>query len=281
MHDVLGPDRIDAGTRLGRYRIDAVLGHGQMGVVYRATREDGVPLALKVLKAELAEDKAYRRRFEREGEIAASLDHPNLVPVLDRGELAGVTFLASPLLPGGDLAERLRSGPLAPTTLARLVAEVGAALDALHGHGLVHRDVKPSNVLLDEDGRALLTDFGVARGAAHTVLTAAGRVVGTADYLAPEVIRGNRAGPPADLYSLGCLAYECAVGRPPFADRPSLGDVCVAHLQEEPEPPARLRRGLPRAFSDALVTALAKEPAGRPRTGTGYAVLLRAGARGA
>ena len=156
---------------------------------------------------------------------------------------------------------------------------MGGALDALHGLGLVHRDVKPANVLLDGDGHALLADFGVARGHAHTALTRVGRTVGTPDYLAPEVIRGGRATPASDLYGLGCLAYECATGAPPFAEKRTIGDVCVAHLQEDPPDPGR-RRALPLALVSSLLTALAKDPARRPATGAAYARLLRAGAKG-
>ena len=281
VQDPPGSAQLGSGTRLGRYRIESVLGQGQMGVVYRARADDESVVALKVLKPELARDDTYRRRFRREGDVAARLDHPNLVAVLDRGRERGLLFLVSPYVDGETLSARLATRRLEPRALARIVADIGAGLDHLHRHGLVHRDVKPSNVLVDAAGRALLTDFGVARGQAHSVLTAAGRVVGTADYLAPEVIRGERAGPAADLYSLGCLAYEAAVGRPPFRDRPTLGEVCVAHLREPPSPPRSLRPDLSPAFSDALLTVLAKDPAARPRTGAAYGRLLRAAARGA
>lgn len=272
---------VEPGTRIGPFRTERVLGRGYMGVVYVARDAAGARVALKVLDAALAQDPAYRRRFEREGEIAAALDHPGLLPVIARGEVDGTPFLASPYVPGGALSDRLAGGPLAFDRVARIVAGLGGALDELHRRGLVHRDVKPSNVVLAEDGAPLLTDFGVARGAAHTVLTAQGRVVGTVDYLAPEVIRGERAGPPADVYALGCLAFECALGRPPFAHLRSIGEICVAHLREPPPDPAALRHETPRAFADALLTALAKEPAERPRTGAAYARLLRVAARGA
>jgi serine/threonine-protein kinase len=156
------------------------------------------------------------------------------------------------------------------------VSHVGSALDAIHARGLVHRDVKPANIMLDESGNAALTDFGVARGEAHTALTKQGRIVGTVDYLAPEVIRGDNAVAASDVYGLGCTAYECAVGTAPFAARGTIVETCLAHLNEPPPHFASRRRDLPRAFVDALLTALAKRPAERPATGTAYARLLRA-----
>ena len=173
----------------------------------------------------------FRRRFEREGEIAAALDNPHVVPLLDRGQDGDRHYLAVKFIAGQSLAERLADGPLQLRDLVRVVAHVGDALDALHRVGLVHRDVKPSNVMLDEEGQALLTDFGVARGAAHRTLTRVGRTVGTPDYLAPEVIRGGRAAPAGDIYGLGCLAYECATGSPPFAEKRTVAEICVAHLR--------------------------------------------------
>ncbi len=223
---------------------------------------------------------ALRRRFDREGEIAAGVDHPNLLPVVAQGRDGGWRYMALPFAPGGSLEDRIEAGPLAVSDLVRIIREVGAGLDVLHRAGLVHRDVKPSNVLLTDAGAAL-ADFGVARGGDDSVLTRAGSVVGTADYLAPEIIRGEQASPLSDIYALGCLAYACAVGTPPFAGRRTVTETCRAHLGEAPADPASIRPDLPPAFAAALLTALAKEPADRPRTGTAYGFLLRAGARGA
>jgi serine/threonine protein kinase len=274
-----GPDpaELAQGETVGRFRLEAILGQGQMGVVYHARRDDGEEVALKVLRQELSSEESYRRRFEREGEIASGLDHPHLVTVVDRGEVEGRYFLAARYLPGGSLADRLGVGVLSPAEVVRVVAHVGSALDALHRLTLVHRDVKPANVMLDERGAAFLTDFGVARGEAHSVLTQQGRVVGTVDYLAPEVIRGTPAEPASDIYSLGCTLYECLVGRPPFGDR-SIVEACLAHVQEDPVDPRDLRDDLSPELTQALLTALAKEPDARPRTGTAYARLLRAAA---
>jgi serine/threonine protein kinase len=267
------------GETLGPYRLEEILGEGQMGIVYRAARDPaGTPVALKLLRAELSADPVYRRRFTREGEIASGLDHPHLVRVLDVGEIEGRHFIAAEYVPGSSLAERIaHTGQLAPSELVRLVTHLGSALDALHRLGLVHRDVKPSNVMVDEDGAGALTDFGLARGDAHTVLTKQGLVVGTIDYLAPEIIRGERATAASDIYALGCVAYECMAGSPPFAHK-SFAEACLAHLREEPPNPRRGRSDVNEQLVVSLLTALAKDPARRPATGTAYARLLRASA---
>jgi serine/threonine-protein kinase len=249
-----------------------------MGIVFRADRATGGVAALKILRRELSGDETFRRRFEREGRIAAQLDHPHLVEVVDAGEANGLQYLASRFVDGETLADRLRrDGPLPRSELVRLAAELGTGLDTLHEAGLVHRDVKPSNVMLGADGAAL-TDFGLARGLADSVLTAPGRVVGTLDYLAPEVIRGETAGPAADIYALGCLLYECVCGRPPFGSKP-FAEAAAAHLSEEPLDPCQTRDDLPPAFWDALRHGLAKDPADRPPTATAYALMIRVSAK--
>jgi serine/threonine protein kinase len=269
------------GDVVAGYTIVAELGSGPMSVVYRARDPGGGDVALKLLHPERGADASLHRRFIRETEIAGRLKHPNLLPVVAEGEDEGRAYMALPFAPGGSLADRLEDdGPLELPDLVGIVRDVGAGLDALHRLGLVHRDVKPSNVLFTETGAAL-ADFGVARGADDSVLTRAGSVVGTVDYLAPETIRGEPAGPLSDLYALGCLAYACAVGTPPFADRRTVADICRAQLDDAPIEPAVLRPELPNAFTAALLTALAKDPADRPGTGTAYGLLLRAGARGA
>src|SRR4051794_19414489 len=238
-----------------------------MGIVFRARWDaEGGDVALKLLPATLADDETFRRRFERESRIARELRHPNIVEVLDAGTADGRPYLATRIVAGPTLANRLtESGALTDAETVRVVAGVAAALDVLHERGLVHRDVKPDNVLLDGASVAL-TDFGLARSAADTVLTLPGRVSGTADYLAPELILGEAPSPQSDVYALGCLAYACASGAAPFADR-SVADVVVAHLQEEPQPP-------PTPLGHAIVQALAKDPAARPPTASAYALML-------
>lgn len=266
------------GDNLGPYRLVAPIGEGGMGIVFRAQRTTGGVAALKVLRRELSGDETFRRRFEREGRIAAQLAHPHLVEVVDSGEENGLHYLASRFVEGETLADRLgREGPLPLSDVIKLAAELGTGLDTLHEVGLVHRDVKPSNVMLGPDGAAL-TDFGLARGVADSVLTAPGRVVGTLDYLAPEVIRGRPAGPPADIYALACLLYECVCGAPPFGTHP-FAQAAAAHLVEEPPDPRHARDDLPPSFWDALSRGLAKDPADRPPRATAYAFMIRVSAK--
>jgi serine/threonine-protein kinase len=268
------------GETFGHYRLERELGRGAMGIVYLATHERlGRAVALKLLRPELGADETYRRRFLREARIAAEVEHENLVPIVEAGELAGRQFLASEHVPGQTLAERLRAqGGLPLDGVLRIAAELGAALDALHARGLLHRDVKPSNVLLDEAGRALLADFGLATGPAHTVLTRPGQLLGTVEYMAPELIRGEPASSASDLYALGCLLYACAAGRPPFV-RASPFQVTVAHLSEQPPDPGATRPELPARFGGALLQALAKEPGERPTSARAYALALWGAAR--
>jgi len=258
----------EVGGRLGSYTLEAELGRGAMGTVYRAVRDDGAVVALKLVAPELAADATYRRRFEREGRIAASLSHPHIVEVVDMGLVDGRPYLASRHVEGRTLAEVIEAeGPLPDAAVVRLVSEIATALDVLHERELLHRDVKPANVIVDESGSAALADFGLARGTADTVLTSPGRVSGTVDYLAPEVIRGEPITPASDVYALGCLAYECLAGEPPFGSRP-VAEAIVAHLTATPEP-------LASKLSPAVLQALAKGPADRPPTATAYALMLR------
>ena len=258
--------------RIGGYQLEEQLGRGATGVVWRATAADGSVVAVKLLDPALAGDEEYRARFAREARVAQAIPDAHLVRILEAGADEGRPFLVMEYVGGGSLAARLAHGPLGLERTLSVIADVGAALDALHRGGIVHRDVKPSNVMQREDGSAALTDFGLAKGAAYTVLTRPGRVQGTLDYLAPELIRGGEATPASDLYALGCVAFECLAGRPPFGDR-SLFGVGTAHLEDEPPDPP--------TSSDvawALLRALDKDPAARPATATMYAHLLRAAA---
>jgi serine/threonine protein kinase len=271
---------LEAGGRLGPYRLEEILGEGGMGIVFKAVREaDGEVVALKVLRAELSGDETYRRRFEREGRIAGGLSHRHLVPVVDAGEADGHPYLATRYVVGRTLADVLEAeGSLPLSALLRIASEIATGLDTLHREGLVHRDVKPSNILVDESGSSFLTDFGLAKGAAATVLTKSGRVVGTLDYLAPEVIKGAPAGPPADIYALGCVVYECIAGRPPFAGG-NFTEATLAVLADDPSDPLAGRNDLPPALSFAVLQALAKRPEDRPPTAAAYALMLRISAR--
>ena len=178
------------------------------------------------------------------------------------------------------VGERIDAGgPLALDEVVRIAADVAAGLDALHAAGIVHRDIKPSNVLLDADGAARLTDFGLAKGHDYSALTLPGQMLGTIDYLAPELIRGEEPAAGSDIYAFGCLVYACVAGRPPFGGR-SMMQIGVGHLDEEPPDPCAQRSDAPDGFGDAVRFALRKAPADRPATATAYARLIAVGARG-
>ena len=270
------PAPVQVGQQLGPYLIQRRLGQGGMGIVFRALHDgDGRTVALKVLRDELAADDGFRQRLAHEARAAAEVDHPNLAPVLEAGEADGRLYLAVRYVDGRSLAERLAAGgPLPVGELVPLAANVAAGLDALHRRGIVHRDVKPANILLAADGTAVLGDFGLAKSRAWTVLTKTGQVLGTPDYLAPEVIRGEPATPLSDLYGLGCVLFECLAGAPPFAGRGVLR-VGMAHLTEEPGDPAAGRGDVPLALAWTVRQALAKDPADRPPSAVALARMLR------
>jgi serine/threonine-protein kinase len=274
-----GTPGLGPGERLGPYVLDTVLGEGAIGVVFRAAADDGSLVALKILKRQLSTDDVYRRRFAREARVARAVRHRHLVPILDLGEARGYHYLAVEYVDGGSLRDRLDAdGPLAVDRSIELAAQVASAIDALHAQGIIHRDVKPANVMLDRRGQAAVTDFGLAKGRAYTVLTTPGHVMGTLDYIAPELIRGEQAGPAGDVYALGCLVYECLSGAPPFGDRHVL-DVVNAHLEGTAPDLSAQRPDVPRALAEVVESAMAKLPEQRPRTGTAFAHLLRAASR--
>jgi streptogramin lyase/predicted Ser/Thr protein kinase len=254
-----------AGVRIGAevsgYRVDELIGRGGMGEVYRAwdvRLERNV--ALKILIPRLADDDAFRERLLRESRLAASLDHPNVVPVYEAGETVGRFFLAMRYVEGTDLRAVLRGeGALAPVRAIDIAAQVAGALDAAHEKGLVHRDVKPSNVLIDERGHCYLADFGLTELVSSQGQAADGSLLGTLDYISPEQIRGSDADRRADVYSLGCLLFECLTGEVPFA-RPSEVATLYAHLEDEPPRPSERRPELPVDLDDVLGRAMAKEP---------------------
>ncbi len=268
---------LEPGDTLGPYRLEAVLGEGGMGLVFKAHREgDDRPVALKVLKRQLTGDFVFQQRFQHEARAAAEVHDRHLVAILESAQWDGRHCLASEYVEGGSLTDRIAAaGPLPLADLVRVITEVGTGLDALHAAGVMHRDIKPSNVLFDSDGTAMLTDFGLAKGRAYTVLTQPGQVMGTLDYLAPELIRGQPATPATDIYALGCVAFECVAGRAPFADKGAF-QVGIAHLEETPPDPGAERPELPAPLCVAILTALEKDPDGRPATAAAYANLLRA-----
>lgn len=245
-----------------------------MGKVYGATASDGAHVALKIVNDDYAADETFRRRFYLEAEIARTVDNPHLVKVYATGEHEGVPYMAEQFIEGESLEQKLKGqGRLDVTTTVGLCAEVAEGLQALWEAGLVHRDVKPGNILLDRAGRAYVTDFGLAKNTQGSVLTLPGQTVGTLDYMAPEQIRGEIVTGAADVYSLGCVMYTCLQGKPPFADRQGMR-VLWAHLQDEPPDPCQTRTPLSRDFVQTLKTALRKEPSERPPSVVDYAEAL-------
>lgn len=262
-------DRV--GTRFGEYQIDSLVGVGAMGKVYRATAGDGTPVALKLVKQDLARDETFKRRFRREARIAQSVRNPHVVVVRDTGEHDGLPYLAAEFIEGIALDQKLeREGRLDLATTVGICAQVADGLQALWEAGMVHRDVKPANILLDLDGRAFITDFGLAKDSQGSVLTRPGQALGSMDYMPPEQIRGEPVTGAADTYSLGCVVFECLYGRPPFGDRPGMR-VLWAHLQDEPPDPSAERTDISPEFTRAMRAALRKDPAERPRTSVEYA----------
>jgi eukaryotic-like serine/threonine-protein kinase len=262
------------GRQVGRYRLQRLIGEGASGVVFAALDDQDAQAALKVLRPELAGDSALRARFLREARLARRIDSRHVVPIIEVGETQGLTYLVQPLCEGGSLAARLRSGgPLGADATAELAAQLARGLEALHACGIVHRDVKPSNVLFTADGTAAITDFGLARASDSTRWTVDGQLVGTPHYVAPELIEGLEATPASDLYALGCLLYECAVGEPPFAAH-RITELAFAHLAEPAPDPRKRRPELSADFALALLTALEKDPAARPTTPNALARML-------
>ncbi|AOR30898.1 serine/threonine protein kinase [Streptomyces fodineus] len=252
------------GLLADRYELQELLGRGAMGEVWRACDQLlGRPVAVKLLHAEEAADA---ERFRLEAQIAARLNHPNVVGMYDFGSHHDQPHLVMELVDGWNLAqERSLRGALPPAEAAAITAQAAAGLAAAHQQGVVHRDVKPANVMLTTDRTVKITDFGIARFAeeAASSLTATGKIIGTADYLAPERALGRPAQPASDVYSLGCVLYELLTGRPPFSGATSLA-VVQQHVSATPAPPDRLRPGIPQPLSDYVLHMLAKDPAHRP-----------------
>jgi serine/threonine protein kinase len=263
------------GDSVGRWRLGNMLGEGGMGRVYRSIDTAGTEVALKIVKAELATDQTFRRRFDREAQIAQRVIHPHVVPVVETGEQDGIPYLAQKFIAGGSLEDRIkRDGNLPLAEAVRICTAVASGLDALHAHGLIHRDVKPANILIDDDGTPYIADFGLAKDRDASVLTKAGQALGSMDYMAPEQIRGEEVTAQSDVYALGCVMFECMSGKPPFADRQGMR-ILWAHLQEEPPDPLATRPEVPADVAWAITRALQKEPEDRPPTATAFASAVR------
>jgi non-specific serine/threonine protein kinase len=251
---------LDAGTEVAGYRIESLLGQGGMGAVYTAQHVVlGRRAALKVLLPELAEDGDFRGRFVHESRVVAAIEHPNIIPIYDAGEADGIAYIAMRLVRGCDLSDLVkRQGALGRDELLSVFDQTGAALDAAHAHELVHRDVKPANVLIDEDSdRAYLTDFGIAKQRRSRGQTATGLFMGTVDYAAPEQIEGKEVSSATDVYALGCVLYECLTGKRPFEKETDVA-VVYAHLLEEPPSVRESRPDLSPDVDLVVARAMAK-----------------------
>ena len=249
------------GTELAGYQIEGVIGRGGMSVVYLAEHVRlGRKVALKVLAPELAGSERFHDRFLRESKLAASIDHPNIVPIYDADEAGGVLYIAMRYVEGLDLKQTIRdNGPLEPVRASVIVDQIASALDAAHARGLVHRDVKPANVLLTQGDHVYVSDFGLTKRAVSVSgLTETGQLIGTIDYVAPEQIRGDPVDHRADVYSLGCLLFECLTGHAPYPRDIEVG-VLWAHVETPPPSLKHERPDLPPEVDDVVGLAMAKD----------------------
>jgi eukaryotic-like serine/threonine-protein kinase len=261
----------------GRYRVEDVLGRGGMASVYLARDEElERPVAVKVLAEHLADQPEFHDRFLREARLAAQLSHPNVVQVFDVGEENGSPFIVMECVEGSTLAQELKErGPLEPDEVVDLALQICGGLEHAHAAGLVHRDIKPQNLLLRPDGTVKIADFGIARAAETTRLTQMGSVLGTAAYLSPEQALGEEVTAAADLYSLGCVLYELLTGRTPYVFE-TLPELVVKHREEAIPPVRELRPDVPERLEAAVMHALARNSDYRPESAAALAEELAA-----
>ncbi|MFJ1460121.1 protein kinase [Nocardia sp. N2S4-5] len=263
-----------AARTFGKYRLDRMIGRGSVGEVWlaRDTAADR-SVALKILTITAAEDPDYRRRFEREARIGASLSNPHIVPIHDFGEQDGRLFLDMAHVPGTDLARRLRPGPIGAPEAVDIVSQIAEALDAAHAAGLIHRDVKPANIIVHASGFAYLIDFGIARAPNQTTITATGFTVGTLAYMAPERFTGQ-GDSRSDIYSLACVLFECLTAQRPFGDTDPVQQL-HAHLREDPPRPSADNPAIPQALDAVIARGMAKNAEHRYPTAGDLAAAAR------
>jgi hypothetical protein len=257
---------LDRGTVVAGYRIEGILGHGGMGVVYEAKQLSlDRTVALKLLAPHLSNDDVFRERFRREGMLQANIDHPHIVTIHEAGETEHGLFLAMRLIRGPRLKDLVLAGDLDARRTLRLLTPIADALDAAHDAGLIHRDVKPQNILVATRDHSYLSDFGLTKVPGEKSLTGTGQFVGTLDYVAPEQIVGEPAGACSDVYALTAVLFECLTGRTPFA-RESEAAILYGHLNDPPPKPSELVAELPRDIDGVIARGLAKEPSERPKS---------------
>jgi len=260
----------------GRYKLVELLGQGGMATIFRGhDTQLGRDVAVKVLRAEYGRDPAFVARFRQEAQSAAALSHPNVVQVFDYGMEAGDPFIVMEMIDGGDLAAVLKErGAFEPLAAARVAEQIFEALDVAHGRGIVHRDIKPTNVLLTTAGRVKVADFGIARAFSEAQLTMPGTTLGSVHYFSPEQARGEMVTAASDVYSAGLVLFEMLTGKRAWTGD-SAGAVAVARLAGDPPAPSSLRRGVPQILDIAVRRALARVPADRPTAGDMAALLGR------
>jgi serine/threonine kinase PknH len=249
------------GTPFGRYRLIELLGRGGMGEVWRAldTAANNRTVAIKLLPPQLAADHTFVQRFRREADAAAQLNNPHIIPIHNYGEIDGRLYVDMRLIEGRDLQEVLADGPLEPGRAVRIIEQVAKALHAAHKIGLVHRDVKPSNILLDEDDFAYLIDFGIARAADETRLTGTGSIIGSWPYMSPERLRAGQVDARSDIYALACVLYECLTGSTPFPGDNTEQQI-TAHLMAPPPRPSSTNPNVPATFDPVIATGHPPKP---------------------
>jgi serine/threonine protein kinase len=271
---------LSPGSTFAGYEVESVVGAGGIGILYRArqVRLDR-PVALKLVEPDLARDPVVRERLRREARTVAALEHPNVAPLYEAGEEGGTVYIVTRWVEGADLGTLILSdSPVEPARAARIAAQIAAALEVAHEKGLVHRNLKPSNVIVTHEDHAYLTDLGLAKRAETAPgLTAVDQMLGMVDYVAPELIEGSEPDARSDIYSLGCVLFEMLTGEAPFADQAGGMAKMWAHVNAEPSPLRERRRDVPAALEEVMRRAMAKAPEARPTAAVFRAEVLDAG----